>query len=93
MEKKCESCNSCGMVFQKPSDHALGREDIEYCVYCTDSNGKLKSYADVFGGMVGYLEHSQGLDRNAAENMAEEVLLKLPAWKTRGKENDTSDHY
>ena len=78
--KKCDSCTSCGMPFQKPSDHALGDEMIPYCEHCTTDDGVLKSYEEVLEATKGYFMHSQGVDPNAALKMADSLLKKQPAW-------------
>lgn len=80
---KCNSCSSCGMPLQKPSDHALANEKIPYCNHCTKSDGSLKSYEEVLEGTKGYFIHSQGLAPQAAQKMAENLLKKQPAWIKR----------
>ena len=82
-QQRCQSCNSCGMPFEKAEDRALGNPQSEYCIYCTHKDGSLKPYEDVLGGMRDYLMQSQGIDKNAAQAIAEETLKKLPAWRTR----------
>ena len=39
MEKTCPSCYSCGMPFEKASDHALGDANHKFCVHCCDAQG------------------------------------------------------
>lgn len=81
MEQKCHSCLSCGMPLKQAEDHALGKTDIPYCSHCTNEKGMLKSYEEVRTGMSHYLIHSQGIDPAAAQQMAEAMMMKLPAWK------------
>jgi hypothetical protein len=81
--KKCDSCTSCGMPLQKPSDHALADEMIPYCSHCTKSDGTLKSYEEVLEGTAGYFIHSQGLDPKKAKEMAANLLNKQPVWIKR----------
>lgn len=78
--KKCESCTSCGMPFQQPSDHALADASNPFCTHCARDDGSLKSYEEVLEGTKGYFMHSQGLDPQAAKRMAETLLKKQPAW-------------
>ncbi|MBS0630191.1 MAG: AraC family transcriptional regulator [Verrucomicrobia bacterium] len=80
---KCHSCSSCGMPLQNPSDHALADETIPYCSHCTNKDGSLKSYEEVLEGTKGYFIDYQGLDPQAAQKMAENVLKKQPAWIKR----------
>ncbi len=82
MTQLCQSCSSCGMPFEKPEDHALGNPQNEYCTYCTREDGTLKSYEEILKGMAEYLVSSQGIDKSAAQTVAEETLKNLPAWKT-----------
>lgn len=85
MNKRCESCNSCGMPLEKPEDYALGDIQTKYCVYCTDSKGHLKTFDEILEGMTTFLMSSQGLAKEAAHRMAQEVLETLPAWKHLNK--------
>ena len=78
---KCESCTSCGMPFGSAADHALGKEAIPYCAYCADSEGNLRPYSEVLEATSGYYIRSQGLDPQAARQMAEQLLKNQPAWK------------
>lgn len=81
MEKTCPTCYSCGMPLEKASDHALGDANNQYCIYCTDEQGQLKSYEDILNGTANYLVHSQGMSLEAAKGIANDMLSKLPAWK------------
>ncbi|HUU26523.1 MAG TPA: zinc ribbon domain-containing protein [archaeon] len=83
MQKKYEFCSSCGMKFRKPENHALRDVYHEYCHGCTNPDGSLKSYAEVLALIADDLSHSQGIDRNAAKEMAGEIMAKLPAWSGR----------
>ncbi len=83
--KKCESCTSCGMPFGQASDHASGQESIPYCTHCAGEDGKLKPYEQVLEGTMGYFISSQGLDPQAARQMAEQLLKKQPAWINNNK--------
>ena len=83
MEKKCDSCASCGMEFTKPEDHALGDLNHEYCFVCANKDGSLKSYEEVLVIIAEEFVHSQGIEMKAAEEMARELMAKLPAWSGR----------
>lgn len=73
-----ESCQSCGMPL---TDAKTGQM---YCDYCTDENGRLKSYDEVFEGCVsGFFMGMQKMERPAAEAAATEMLAKMPAWACR----------
>jgi hypothetical protein len=81
MSLRCQSCNSCGMPFEKAEDHALGNTENEYCAYCVHPDGTLKSYDEILLGTAEFLIQSQGIDKKAAEAIARETLQNLPAWK------------
>ncbi len=81
MTNTCPSCYSCGMPLEKSADHALGDINQTFCAYCTDEQGKLKSFEDILNSMASYLVHSQGVDKTAALEIAKDVLAKQPAWR------------
>ena len=70
------SCQSCGMPLKDAKPGAM------YCGYCTDEQGKLKSYATVLEGTTsGYFMAMQKLPRKEAEQAAKKHLASMPAWK------------
>ncbi len=81
MEGTYKSCCACGMDFLKPADHAFGDVDNPYCNDCVHPDGHPKSYVEVHALIAGDLIKSQGIDRSAAEQMAREIMSRLPAWK------------
>lgn len=82
MNQRCDFCNSCGMPFEKPEDHAFHDVDSLYCAYCVREDGSLKSYTEILQGMTEFFVNSQGINQMAAKMMAEEILKKLPKWKS-----------
>jgi hypothetical protein len=83
MDKKCDSCGSCGMPFEKADDHALADINNPYCAYCADDKGKLRPYDVVLRSNIEFYIESQGLNKEAATQMAKEALAQMPAWKRR----------
>jgi hypothetical protein len=71
---------SCGMPLAKPEDFGGGNPESLYCVHCTNPNGSLKSYGEVFAGMTGFMIKTQNMDKETAEEAAKEYLVKMPAW-------------
>ena len=59
-----------------------GNPENLYCVYCSNPDGSLKSYKEVFEGMVNFMMMSQKIDRKAAESAAKERMAKMPAWSS-----------
>lgn len=73
-------CMSCGMPMARAEDFGGGNTGNMYCVHCTDTAGRLKSRAEVFEGMVGFMMASRMLERKPAEVAAKEYMDKMPAW-------------
>jgi len=80
VSKTAKNCLSCGMPLTKPEDFGVGDPTNIYCVHCSNPDGSLKSYEDVFEGMVNFMMMSQKMDRETAENAAKEYMSKMPAW-------------
>ncbi|MBE6906901.1 MAG: AraC family transcriptional regulator [Ruminococcaceae bacterium] len=76
-----KTCIACGMPMTKPSDFAMGDESKDYCVYCARPDGTMQSYPEKVEGTTEFLIRTQGLDKEAAHEMAIRTLAKLPAWK------------
>ena len=80
VSKTAKNCLSCGMPLTKPEDFGGGDPTNIYCMHCSNPDGSLKSYEDVFEGMVNFMMMSQKMDRETAENAAKEYMSKMPAW-------------
>jgi uncharacterized glyoxalase superfamily protein PhnB len=80
VSKAVKSCMSCGMPMTKPEDFGGGKTENIYCVHCSNPDGSLKRYEEVFGGMVNFMVSSQKMDRKTAESAAKEHLARMPAW-------------
>jgi len=80
VSKAVKSCMSCGMPMTKPEDFGGGNPGNLYCVYCSTPDGSLKSYKEVFKGMVNFMMTSQKMDRKTAESAVKERMSKMPAW-------------
>jgi uncharacterized glyoxalase superfamily protein PhnB len=83
VSKTVKSCMSCGMPMTKPEDFGGGNPENLYCVYCSKPDGSLKSYEEVFEGMVNFMMMSQKMDRKTAESAAKERMSRMPAWSGR----------
>jgi hypothetical protein len=81
MSKSCPACGSCGMPLVKPEDFALGDPASVYCRFCTDEKGALLPFESILQGTAKFYVESQGVDLEAATQMAKEMLLEMPAWK------------
>ena len=79
----CPSCGSCGFPMRKPEDFAGGRTDSAYCSTCGDDKGRLKPFKAVLQANADYFAREQGIDPEAARQMARALLVTMPAWKGR----------
>jgi uncharacterized glyoxalase superfamily protein PhnB len=83
VSRTVKSCMSCGMPMTKPEDFGGGHPENLYCVYCSNPDGSLKSYKEVFEGMVNFMMMSQKMDRKTAESAVKERMSRMPAWSGR----------
>lgn len=75
-----KTCMSCGMPLAKPEDFGGGNPENLNCVHCSNPDGSLKSYQEVFTGMTNFMIKTQNMDKETAEQAAKEYLAKMPAW-------------
>jgi uncharacterized glyoxalase superfamily protein PhnB len=80
VSKAVKACMSCGMPMAKLQDFGGGNPENLYCVYCSNPDGSLKSYKEVFEGMVKFMMMSQKMDRETAESAARDRMSEMPAW-------------
>jgi hypothetical protein len=82
-EATCPSCGSCGFPMRAPADFAGGKIDAAYCSTCGDVKGRLRPFNAVLRANADYLVREQGVDPDAAREMARALLVSMPAWKNR----------
>ena len=78
-----KNCMSCGMPMTKLEDMGGGNPANIYCVHCCHPDGSLKSYEEVYKGMVNFMMMSQNMERETAEKATREHMAKMPAWEGR----------
>jgi len=83
VSKTIKACMSCGMPMTGLEDFGGGNPENLYCVYCSNPDGSLKSYEEVFEGMVNFMMTSQKMDRDTAKSAGKEHMTKMPAWSGR----------
>lgn len=81
LPEHCPSCGSCGFPMREPADFAGGQPGAAYCSTCGDETGRLRPYDEVLQANADYLVRQQGLDPNAAREMARALLAAMPAWQ------------
>ena len=77
-DKKCESC---GMPMRSIEDFGGANPESNYCKYCVDENGKLKSFKIKFEETIHFIISRMNVDKTIAEQIAKDQMSKLPAWK------------
>ncbi len=82
-EAICPSCGSCGFPMRAPADFAGGKTDATYCSTCGDAKGRLRPFNVVLQANADYFVREQGVDPDAAREMARALLVSMPAWKNR----------
>ena len=82
-EAICPSCGSCGFPMRAPADFAGGKIDAPYCSTCGDAKGRLRPFNAVLQANADYFVREQGVDSDAAREMARALLVSMPAWKNR----------
>ena len=75
-----KSCQSCGMPMNSPADFGGGDEENSYCIHCTHPDGKLKSYDEIYEGMVFMYINKRNMERPEAERVARDYMAMMPAW-------------
>jgi uncharacterized glyoxalase superfamily protein PhnB len=83
VSKTAKNCMSCGMPMTRFEDFGGGNPANIYCVHCSNPEGYLKSYEEVFEGMTNFMMHSQNMDRKTAEQATKEYMSKMPAWSSK----------
>ena len=74
------NCASCGWEMTRPEQFSMGNLNSIYCIECTNADGSLKTLDQVREIIAVDMVRSQRIDRGEAEKMAEELMLRLPAW-------------
>ena len=80
ISKTVKSCMSCDMPMNEPEDFGGRNPENLYCAHCSNPDGSLKSYKEVFEGMVNFMISSQKMDRETAESTVKERMSNMPAW-------------
>jgi AcrR family transcriptional regulator len=80
-------CESCGMPMERPEQFGGGRIDNRYCVFCTDSEGNLKSFSEKLTDFTRFTMARMGMDEDKARELARTELLRQPAWQHLRKDS------
>ena len=78
-----KKCVSCGIPMSKLEDFGAGNPANITCVHCSNPDGSLKSYDEVYAGMIQFMMTTQNMDRTTAEGAAKDYMAKMPAWSNQ----------
>lgn len=71
------------MPLTKEEDFAGGNTSSDFCAYCADSDGKVKSCDEIFNGGVEFFVSQIGGDRAIAERVTRKNMCQLPYWQDK----------
>lgn len=71
------------MPLEKVEDYAGGDEHSNFCQYCADADGNVKSCEEIFEGGVQFFMSQIGDDRGLAERITRRNMRLQPYWQGR----------
>jgi hypothetical protein len=74
-------CQACGMPLEKKEDFAGGDENSNFCQYCVNEDGSVKSCEDIFEGGVQFFVDATGAGRLLAEKLTRKNMKRLSYWQ------------
>lgn len=83
MEKFCQAC---GMPLTKKEDFAAGNENSNFCRFCVNTDGSVKSCDEIFEGGVQFFVSQIGGDRSMAEKITRKNMSRQPYWQSKNHE-------
>lgn len=81
-----KNCQSCGMPLLEKQDFALEDESSEFCRFCVDEKGNVRSCEEVFEGGVDYFMSQLGEDRELAERLTRLNMSRQLYWQGKDEE-------
>lgn len=70
------------MEMAKAEEYGGHKVGNKTCVYCSDSEGKIKQKNEVREGMIQFWMQRESIDRSSAEKKTDEHMKTMPAWKS-----------
>ncbi len=74
-------CAACSMPLENPEYIGLHSGDSDFCIYCVDSDKKVKFCEVIFEGGVQYFMNAENHPREYAEKIVRKNMTMLPYWK------------
>ncbi|MFA4930897.1 MAG: zinc ribbon domain-containing protein [Patescibacteria group bacterium] len=78
-------CEACGMPMTKPEDYALGDTASQFCLYCTNADGSVKTATEIFEGGVQFFMKHVGDDRSLAERINRKNMNMQSYWQGKNE--------
>ncbi len=60
-------CAACGMPMNKSEDFGNGNTSMETCIYCTETDGSVKSCEEIFHGGIAWARETFAIDEDLAK--------------------------
>lgn len=76
-------CEACGMPMSKPEHYALGDTSGQFCLYCVNDDGSVKTCAEIFEGGVNFFMQHVDNDRAMAEKMTRKNMKNQSYWQDK----------
>ena len=77
-----KQCSACGMPLVNKEDFAKGDENSEFCAYCVNDDGSVKTCEEIFNGGVAYFLHALGGEKTMAEKITRKNMKALAYWQS-----------
>jgi hypothetical protein len=81
-----KTCIACSMPLMKKEDFAKGDESSDFCQYCVNEDGSVKTCEEIFNGGVEFFMQSIQADRGFAEKVVRKNMSQLPYWQGKNCE-------
>ena len=75
-------CIACGMPMKSIEEHAMSDTRKDYCIHCACPDGSMQSFEEKRESLTGFIIKAQGFDKSVAQQSAESMMKKLPAWQS-----------
>lgn len=69
------------MPLNKKGDFALGDENSDFCLYCVNTDGSVKSCEEIFEGGAQFFMNQIGNDRKMAEKITRKNMSRPQYWQ------------
>lgn len=71
------------MPLVKKEDFAQGDENSQFCLYCVNADGSVKSCEEIFNGGATFFMQMLGSDKELAERITRRNMASLPYWQNQ----------